>query len=83
MPYITTPERIGFKRGMDIGMDIGMERGMDIGMEKALKSMIKVRFGNVSSDIERKINEAPKEQLEKWIINFVNSRTIDEVFKEN
>ncbi len=87
MPYITTPERIGFKRGMDIGMekgmDIGMEKGMDIGMEKALKSMIKVRFGNVSFDIERKINEASKEQLEKWIINFVNSRTIDEIFEEN
>jgi hypothetical protein len=60
-----------------------MDIGMDIGMEKALKSMIKVRFGDVSSDIERKINEASKEQLEKWIISFVNSRTIDEIFEEN
>jgi hypothetical protein len=79
MPYITTPERIGFKRGIGKGVDIGMEKAL----KNTLKSMIKVRFGDISSDMERKISEAPKEQLEKWIINFVNSKTINEIFEEN
>jgi predicted transposase YdaD len=47
MPYISTAERLGMKKGreegikegMEIGMEKGLERGMEKGMEKGIKKV--------------------------------------------
>jgi hypothetical protein len=36
MPYVTSVERIGFKRGLERGLEQGLERGLEQGLERGL-----------------------------------------------
>uniref|UniRef100_UPI000A72F85C hypothetical protein n=1 Tax=Microcystis aeruginosa TaxID=1126 RepID=UPI000A72F85C len=65
MPLVSNMELRGIERGKEIGKEIGelrgMERGKEIGaLEKsrdAIKTVLTVRFGQISSEIEEIIGK--------------------------
>jgi predicted transposase YdaD len=52
------------------------------GEAKALVRVLERRFGPVAADIQRRIGEAEKAQLESWLDRAVDARTLDAVFEE-
>ena len=61
MPLMSNMELRGMERGKEIGELRGMERGKEIGvLEKsrdAIKTVLTVRFGEISSEIEEIIGK--------------------------
>ncbi|MBF0612160.1 MAG: hypothetical protein G8345_05690 [Magnetococcales bacterium] len=62
MPYITSVERIG----MEKGMQIGKQRGELKGMAAMLLEQLHERFGSVPDWCRSKLAEADLETLKKW-----------------
>ncbi|NGZ06700.1 MAG: DUF4351 domain-containing protein [Magnetococcales bacterium] len=96
MPYITSVERIGHKRGMEegmlAGMQLGKEEGMQIGeqrgrqegrQEEAASMLLKLmrrKFGQMPDQVLEQVRSANLEQIEVWSDNFVFANSVDEVF---
>jgi len=70
MTYITTPERVGLRRGR-------VEGQADL-----LLRLLARRFGTIPDTLTERIRAATAGQLETWSLNFVDATTLDEVFGE-
>ena len=67
MPYITSIERIGIKKGLEQGLEQGLEKGLERGLEKGLEKgiiqdaqesiidILDVRFGKITPSLASKI----------------------------
>ncbi|MBF0628247.1 MAG: DUF4351 domain-containing protein [Magnetococcales bacterium] len=96
MPYITSVERIGHKRGLEegmlAGMQLGKEEGIQIGeqigeqkgrQEEAASMLLKQmrrKFGQTPDWVSERVTTANLEQIEGWSDNFVFANSVDEVF---
>ncbi|MEO5376206.1 MAG: hypothetical protein H7832_00245 [Magnetococcus sp. DMHC-6] len=96
MPYITSVERIGHKRGVEEGMlagiQIGEQKGIQIGEQKGrqegrqeeaasmLLKQIRRKFGQTPDWVTTKVTSANLELIEVWSDNFVFAHSVDEVF---
>ncbi|MBF0614776.1 MAG: DUF4351 domain-containing protein, partial [Magnetococcales bacterium] len=88
MPYITSVERIGHKRGVEEGMLAGMELGEQRGrqegrQEEAASMLLKLmrrKFGQMPDQVLEQVRSANLEQIEVWSDNFVFANSVDEVF---
>ncbi|MBF0109875.1 MAG: DUF4351 domain-containing protein [Magnetococcales bacterium] len=72
MPYITSVERIGHKRGKEEGRQ-----------EEAVIMLLKQmrrKFGQTPDWVTEKVNSASLELIETWSDNFVFANSVDEVF---
>jgi hypothetical protein len=80
MPYITTPERVGFKRGMATGMEKGMATGMEKGMEKGISLSLELKFGvSGFSVIDKALDYANKKGFNALKEAIKNSATLNEL----
>ncbi|MER1966551.1 DUF4351 domain-containing protein, partial [Castellaniella sp. GW247-6E4] len=68
MTYITTPERVGLRRGRVEGQ------------AELLLRQLGRRFGAIPGTATERVRAATAEQLETWSLNFVDATTLDEVF---
>lgn len=58
-----------------------LERHFELcGSKKHLTNQIKIKFNEIPEDYINKINDADRDTLEKWVINFVFANSLDEVF---
>ncbi len=92
MPYITTTERAGIKKGMQLGfiegeqrgiqkgMQKGMQKGEQLGEIKLLKRQLTRRFGSLPDDIERRIDSAPSAELELWADRVLEAQSLSDIF---
>ena len=92
MPYVTTVERIGFRKGMDLGMERGIEQGIQQGKQegkhegkqeeaaKLLHRLLTRRFGPLPAWVEDRLNQAPTETLEMWADRVLDAPTLEAVF---
>ncbi len=55
--------------------------GILLGEAKTLRRLLNRRFGPLSEDIEGKISQATEQQLELWVDNFVDAKTLADVSK--
>ena len=69
MIYVTTAERWGIKKGTRNGQ------------AELLLRQIQRRFGPVTADITQRVNTATAPQIEFWALNFVDAKTLDDVFR--
>ena len=73
MSYVTSIERIGEKRGIEIGRVEGLEQGLVQGIEKGrveeglalIMRQLKRRIGKLSGEQEERLKELSLEQLEE------------------
>jgi flagellar biosynthesis/type III secretory pathway protein FliH len=71
MPYVTSVERIGYKRGMEEGFKKGFKKGFELGFELGLKKgqvsilsiAIETKFGANQDKIQSSIQHLNSEEL--------------------
>ena len=59
----------------------GIEQGIVLADANTLRRQLAHRFGPLSEESEEKISLATKQQLELWLDNILDAKTLDEVFK--
>ena len=91
---ITTAERLmleGEKRGIKIGEErgekrggeeLGEERGIKIGISRFFVSLLTNRFGEISLQLQQRIQEADDEQLQKWSKQLLDAQTLQDIFPD-
>ncbi|MER1969127.1 DUF4351 domain-containing protein [Castellaniella sp. GW247-6E4] len=72
MTYITTPERVGLRRGR--------AEGRVEGQAELLLRQLGRRFGAIPDTATGRVRAATAEQLETWSLNILDATTLDEVF---
>ncbi|WP_269500257.1 DUF4351 domain-containing protein [Castellaniella sp. S9] len=72
MTYITTPERVGLRRGR--------AEGRVEGQADLLLRQLARRFGTIPDTTTARIRSASAAQLETWALNILDAETLDEVF---
>jgi flagellar biosynthesis/type III secretory pathway protein FliH len=86
MPYITSVERIGFKKGMKQGLQEGLQEGFQQGISQGealvLKRLLMRRFGPLPEEVEDKLAQADRSQLESWADRVLDAETLEEVFEQ-
>lgn len=70
--YITTPERVGLRRGR-------LEGRLEGQVDLLLRQLAR-RFGEVPEVVTERVRSATAEQLETWSLNILEAATLDEVF---
>ena len=68
MPYVTSIERLG------------MQQGLQQGSGKVLLHQVMKKFGGVSMDMRRKIEQANEEQLLRWSELILSAKNIADIF---
>ncbi|WP_343729065.1 DUF4351 domain-containing protein [Duganella sp.] len=82
MPYINNFERAGRKIGRQEGLLEGRQEGRQEGRATLLASMLAKRFGALDAVVMARLATADAERLSAWALNFVDARTLDEVFRD-
>lgn len=72
MPYVTSVERIGIKKGL--------QQGLQQGEVRVLRRLLTRRFGELPAWAEAKLQEAELAQLEVWGERVLDAGTLEEVF---
>ena len=76
MQYVSSIERIGFKKGKQQGMQHGMQQGESTMLFRQMER----KFGQVSEEVKQKIEAADSGTLLEWGEKILNASTIDDVF---
>ena len=76
MPYVTSVERIGIKKGMVIGEEKGIPQGEAL----ILRRLLTRRFGALPEWVETNLTQASTAQLEHWADRILDADALDAVF---
>ncbi|OUD13560.1 DUF4351 domain-containing protein [Thioflexithrix psekupsensis] len=63
------------------GQDI-YHMGMTEGERDIFMRQLKKRFGKLSYSVESKIENATSAQLEQWVLNILDAKTLEDVFQD-
>lgn len=63
------------------GIQKGEQQGLGLGQRNTLIRQIKRRFGELPDAYLKQIDQARVTQLEKWLDNFVDAQTLEQVFQ--
>ncbi|MBF8276225.1 MAG: cytosolic protein [Candidatus Brocadiaceae bacterium] len=88
MQYVSSIERIGFKKGKQQGMQHGMQQGVQQGMRQGMQQgestmlvrQMERKFGQVSEEVKQKIEAADSNTLLEWGEKILSASTIEDVF---
>lgn len=69
-----------FQRARDEAMQQGMQQGRVDGERAVLERQLRRRFGLLSPEVTRRLNEASTGELESWADNVLDAGTLDDVF---
>lgn len=67
-------------QGLEQGLEKGLEKGRREGEANLLLRQLVRRFGPLGSATTERVHQATAAELERWADNFVEARTLDEVF---
>jgi predicted transposase YdaD len=89
MTYLSSIERIGMEIGMKKGMQQGLEEGRQKGLQEGLQEgrvellaeLLARRFGELDGNVRQRLATAAAEQLSVWGANFVDARSLADVFR--
>lgn len=85
MPYITTAERIGQKKGVEQGIAQGIEKSLPT-VHQALATIIKIKFGEAGRNLSERVNQVRSldalQQLMAQLEGAQNLSDAEKVFDE-
>lgn len=70
----------GMQQGVQQGMRQGMRQGVQQGQSELLMALITERFGPIDGDTRSRLAAANPGQLIAWARNFVDAKTLNDVF---
>ena len=85
MRYVTSVERLGIERGMQLGREQGIQLGREQGRKDALAILTRIlvrRFGPLPEEIGRHLDKASLEQLDLWADRILDAPSLEAVFKD-
>ncbi len=86
MPYVTSVERIGIRKGEEIGIrkgeQLGLRKGIPQGEALILRRLLSRRFGPMPAWAEAKLNQASTDDLELWADRVLTADSLDAVFRD-
>ena len=80
MTYITSIERMGIEKGRQEGRREGRQEGIQQGEAALLRRQLVRRFGSLPSWTEQRLEQASREELERWAERVLEAPTLAEVF---
>ncbi|MCI0698262.1 hypothetical protein L0337_40430 [candidate division KSB1 bacterium] len=85
MPYITTAERIGLKRGVEQGLAQGIEQGIEQSLptvHQALATIIKIKFGEAGRNLSERVNQVRSlDTLQQLMAQLEGAQSLSEAEK--
>jgi hypothetical protein len=78
MPYITSAERIGIKKGLEKGLEQGLEQGEKI----VLLRLLHRKFGTIPEHYRTQVEQANAATLLIWAENLIEAHSVEEIFKD-
>ena len=79
MPYITTAERIGMKKGIEIGI----QQGLVMEAQEMVLSAIEAKLGYVPEEVAKKVKEVfDREKLKEAHKEIIKASDLEQVFKK-
>ena len=79
MPYVTSAERFGIRKGLQQGIEKGLQQGIEKGLQQGIEKgqviagreavleLLEVRFGSVPEGVRERVNaERNLERLRRW-----------------
>jgi predicted transposase/invertase (TIGR01784 family) len=95
MPYVTSAERIGIKKGKQEGLQLGKQEGLQLGKQEGLQlgkqeglqgsivSALQVRFGKVPGDLSERVRQiTDMHRLESLFSKAILAASVEEFCKE-
>ena len=77
--------RIGRKEGLAEGLTAGREEGIQIGEERSLRQtvarLLTRRFGPLGTDVEARLSQASRDELDHWADALLTAGSLEEVFR--
>ena len=70
------------EEGIQQGVQQGVQQGMVQGERTALLRQLRRRFGELDAETEERVASAEADQLNQWLDNVLDARTLDEVFAQ-
>lgn len=71
----------------DIGKEEGIKEGIQVGIQKGEKDlllrMLTSKFGNIAHNYQIRIQDSSPSQLQLYIENILQAKTISDVFKDD
>ena len=71
------------EEGIHQGIEQGVQQGMVQGERTALLRLLQRRFGELDAGTEERVANAGVDQLNQWLDNVLDARTLAEVFSEH
>ncbi len=68
-----------FNRGQAKGEAMGLAKGEAMGLARGLINLIEAKFGKQDKLVIQKINQANSSDLNRWLVNVLNAKSIDDV----
>ena len=72
MPYVTSVERIGLRRGLD--------QGRKEGEATVLLRQIELKFGPPDAPVRKRVQSADADTLLRWSERILTAASLDELF---
>jgi flagellar biosynthesis/type III secretory pathway protein FliH len=79
MPYITSVERIGIRKGREEGLEEGRQQGQDEGKREALRTILRARFQAIPEVLEARFAAADGEALNPLLVRAGTVQSMDEL----
>lgn len=76
MPYVTSVERIGLRRGLDQGRKEGLQEGE----ATVLLRQIELKFGPPDAAVRKRVESADSDTLLRWSERILTAGSVDQVF---
>lgn len=84
MSYISIIERQGIEKGIEQGIEQGVAQGVGKGrlstLQSTLQKLIKLKFGEASSQYQQRIEQAQEEELNLWTERVLFAENLEAVF---
>ena len=83
MPYVTSLERLGLKRGWKEGWAEGWKKGWAEGRTEgrrdAILRQLTKRFGDLPDELVKSIQRLPSKSQSEFILDLLDFRSLDDV----
>ena len=76
MPYVTSVERIGLRRGLEQGRKEGLQEGE----ATVLLRQIELKFGPPDAAVRKRVQSADAETLLHWSERILTAGTLEQLF---
>jgi predicted transposase YdaD len=80
MPYVTSVERIGLRRGRKEGLQEGRKEGRQEGEATVLLRLIELKFGSPDAASRNRVESADAETLLRWSERILTAGSLEELF---